>query len=328
MQTNSSQNYPPSSLYRFFEPVKQALESYIKECGYSASQLEPIIDCAIEEAIKSNSHLSETLTPRILRQKIESSSRIYIDGVLSQTKAWQSCRELIKAYSSVFLVGSGLSYESDMPLANTLNVVLNFCGINGVNNWNELRKDSSKFFSFKTQFKTLCDKKSPGNSHKLIITNFPKYIYEIICLNWDDLFERAAKLIGVSINKQNEDKPATSERYLWKFHGDVENIKNDNVKGQGGWVLPDEDGFVFDSFQKYIDRTRLNKEPFSFIIIGYNEEEKEIYNKIISLLEKDPPRPTYRIGIALKNLNKDKYIVGTSEFIINKILPISSITAS
>lgn len=328
MQTNSSQNYPTSSLYRFFEPVKLALESYVKDCGHSASQLEPIINCSIEEAINSNPNLSETLTPRILRQRIESSSKTYIDAVLNQTKSWQSCREDIKAYSSVFLVGSGLSYESDMPLANRLNEILTFCGISGVNNWNELRKDSSKFLSFKTQFKTLCDRKSPGNSHKLIIANFPKYIYEIICLNWDDLFEKAASLIGTSINKHNEDKPATSERYLWKFHGDVQNIKNDNVKGQGGWVLPDEDGFVFDSFQKYIDRTQLNKELFSFIIIGYNEEEKVIYNQIISLLEKDPLRPTYRIGISLKNLHKDNYIVGTAEFIINKILPISSITAS
>jgi hypothetical protein len=325
MQIDSSQNYPSSSLYRFFEPVKLALESYVQDCGHSASQLEPIIKCSIEEAIKSNSSAPKTLMPRILRQKIESSSKVYIDAVLSQTKTWQSCRERIKAYSSIFLIGAGLSYSSDMPLANILNDVLNFCG---VSNWDELRRDSSKFLNFKKQFKTLCDRKSPSNGHKLIITNFPQYIYEIICLNWDDLFEKAANVIGVLINKQNEDKPTTSERYLWKFHGDVENIKDDNIKGQGGWVLPDEDGFVFDSFQEYVSRAQLKEKLFTFVIIGYNEGEEVIYQQIISLLEKAPPRPTYRIGLDLKNLRKDNHIVGTAEFILNKILPTSSVKAS
>ena len=130
-------------------------------------------------------------------------------SLLSQTKAWQSCRERIKAYSSLFLIGAGLSYSSDMPLANILNDVLQFCG---VSNWDELRGDSSKFLNFKKQFKTLCDRKSPSNGHKLIITNFPRYIYEIICLNWDDLFEKAANALAVSIKKQNVDEPVTSER--------------------------------------------------------------------------------------------------------------------
>ena len=325
MQIDSSQSYPLSSLYVYAESVKRALESYVTACGHSASQLEPIINCSIDETIESNPDLDETLVPRILRQRIESKSKVYIDAVLSQIKSWRSCREHIKVFSSVFLVGAGFSYDSDMPLSNVLKAILDFCR---VADWEELRKDSKRFLEFKRQFKEICDRKSPSNGYKLVIANFPKYIYEIICLNWDDLFEKAAKSINVPINKQNEDKPATSERYLWKFHGDVENIKEDNIKGQGGWVLPDEDGYVFDSFQQYLVQTRLKEKLFSFVIVGYNENEEVIYNQIVSLLEKDPPRPTYRIGLDLKNLHKDDYIVGTAEFILNKILPISSINAS
>lgn len=325
MQIDSSQSYPLSSLYVYADPVKRALEAYVQECGHPVSQLEPIINCSIDETIESNPDLDETLSPRILRQRIESKSKVYIDAVLSKTKLWRSCREYIKAFSSVFLVGAGLSYDSDMPLSNVLKSILDFCR---VADWDELREDSKRFLEFKRQFKKICDRKSPSNGHKLIIANFPKHIYEIICLNWDDLFEKAAKSINVPINKQNEDKPATSERYLWKFHGDVENIKEDNIKGQGGWVLPDEDGYVFASFQQYLVQTRLKDELFSFVIVGYNENEEVIYNQIVSLLEKDPPRPTYRIGLDLKNLHKDNYIVGTAEFILNKILPISSINAS
>jgi len=325
MRIDSSQSYPLSSLYVYADPVKRALELYVKERGHPVSQLEPIINCSIDETIKSNPDLDETLSPRILRQRIESKSKVYIDAVLSKTKSWRACRENIKAFSSVFLVGAGFSYNSDMPLSNRLKAILDFCR---AADWDELRKDSKRFLEFKRQFKEICERKSPSNGHRLVIANFPQYIYEIICLNWDDLFEKAAKSINVPINKQNEDKPAMSERYLWKFHGDVENIKEDNIKGQGGWVLPDEDGYVFDSFQQYLVQTRLKEKLFSFIIVGYNEDEEVIYNQIVSLLEKDPPRPTYRIGLDLKNLHKKNYIVGTAEFILNKILPISSINAS
>jgi len=299
------------------------LESYVEKCGHSASQLEPIINCAIDETIESNPDLDKTLSPRILRERIESKSKVYIDGVLSKAKSWRSCREHIKAFSSVFLVGAGFSYASDMPLSNILKAILDFCRVTG---WDELRNDSKRFLEFKRRFKEICDRKSPSNGYKLVIANFPKHIYEIICLNWDDLFEKAAKSINVPINKQNEDRPATSERYLWKFHGDVEDIREENIRGQGGWVLPDENGFVFNSFREYVDRTRLGEQLFTFVIIGYDEGEDVIYQQITSLFEQD--RPTYRIGLDLKNLHKDKYIVGTAEFILNKILPISSIDAS
>jgi hypothetical protein len=324
MQIDSSQNYHNRPLGVFIEPVKQSLESYVQNVGHPALQLEPIIYTAIEEAIKSITAPTETRSPRILRQRVESIALVYIRGVLSQNRAWRRCRERIKSYYSVFLVGAGFSYGSDMPLSNILNDLTEFLGIK---DWDELRKDAKKFLKFKTEFKALCDRKSPSDSHKLLIKNFPKYIYEIICLNWDDLLEKAAKQIGMPINKQNEDKPTTTERNIWKFHGDVENIKEDNIKGQGGWVLPDEQGYVFDSFLKYIADTRIKEKLFTFIIIGYNETEEVIYKKVISLLEheKGNPRPTYRIGLELKNLNKENYIVGTADFTLNKILPISSV---
>ncbi len=325
MQMNSSQNYHNRSLDVFTEPAKQFLRSYVANMGHSAAELEPIINCAIEEAIMSITGMPETRSDRILRQRIQSKASVYVDAVLNQTKTWQICRERIKAHSSIFLIGAGLSYESDMPLSNILNDLLVFCG---VTDWDELRKDSKKLLHFKRQFKIICDRKTPSKSHQLIIKNFPNHILEIICLNWDDLFERAARLVGVSINKQNEDRPTTTVRYLWKFHGDTENIKEDNIKGQGGWVLPDEQGYVFDSFLKYMNLTGLNKQLFTLVIIGYNEKEEVIYHKFISPLQLGQPRPTYRIGLDLKNLHKDNYLIGPADFTINKILPISSRSTS
>jgi len=309
-----------TSLDIFNQVVKESLEAYIKGTGYSSSQLEPVIGAAIEEAKGSLPSPPGITAPRILRQTIESRARVYIDAVLSQNKVWQDCRERIKAYSSIFLAGAGLSYESDMPLSNILDDLLKFCR---VSTWDELRKDLTKCLEFKQQFKRICDNKQPSNSHRLVMLNFPTHIWEIICLNWDDLFEKAAILIGKTINKQNEEQPTTTERYLWKFHGDVDNIREDNILGKGGWVFPDEEGYVFDSFKEYIKRTEVNDQLFTFVIVGYNETEKVIYDEIIALLERIPPRPTYRIGLDLKSLHKENHIVGTAEFTLNKILPVT-----
>ena len=320
MQTDSSQHAANPSLDVFDEPARHLLESHVKQMGHSPTQLTPLIYAAIEAAKKLLADGPTFTSPRILLQTITSRALIYLSGVLSQNKKWRRCSERIKSFSSIFLTGAGFSYGSDMPLSSILGDVLTFCRVKD-GEWGELRKDANKCLLFKTQFKVICDRRTPSVSHNLVIDNFPKYILEIISLNWDNFFEAAARSRGKNLNKENEDRPTTNLRNLWKFHGDVENIKNDNVKGQGGWVFPDEEGYVFTSFGTYIDQTCLKDQLFTFVIVGYSENERVIYEKITALLETTPPRPTYRIGLDLKNLHDDNYIVGTSDFVLNKILP-------
>jgi hypothetical protein len=307
----------PLDIYDY--PIKQFLEEYIRQSGHSSSALEPVIDVAIEHAKQSLPDSMRTFAPRILRERITDAAKDYINAVLSQNKKWQECRERIKAYSSIFLAGAGLSYGSDMPLSNTLKDILVFCG---AVDWAELRSDPIKCLAFKQQFNKVCGSKSPSVSHSLLIRNFPEHIWEIICLNWDDLFEKAARLDGKPINKCYIDQPVPAQRYLWKFHGDVENLGDGNIAGQGGWIFPDEPGYVFDSFRDYIKRTGLQNQLFTFVIVGYSENESIIYDQIVTLLELTPPRPTFRIGLDLRNFQKDRYIVGTAEFTLNKILPV------
>jgi hypothetical protein len=257
------------------------------------------------------------LPPRILRSKIEEHAYAYVHGVLSQSKKWKSAHECIRSYCSIFLVGAGLSFESGIPLTKVLKDILEFCG---ANNYDELRKDEQKCKKFKLEFKRVCDEKNVGTSHKLIALNFPRYILEIICLNWDNLIERAAKELGREIHKIHEDVAVVGERHLWKFHGDVENIKTDNVKGKGGWVFPNEGGYVFNNFIKYIEEKGLLKRMFTFVIVGYSEREEEIYGKIIKSFEKR--RPTFRVGLDLKRLHEENYIVGPADFVLKEILPL------
>jgi len=220
---------------------------------------------------------------------------------------------------SVFLVGAGISFESGMPLTDVLTSLLEFCG---ANDYETLRVDRDKRKKFQVEFKRICDRKSPGTSHKTLALNFPKHIFEIVCLNWDNLLERAFRQYEVNFSKLYRETVVSGGRHLWKFHGDVENICEQKCKGKGGWVFPDEEGYVFPCFSKYLYESGLKNDFFTFVITGYSEKEKEIYEKIINAFENEPPRPTFRIGLDLSRLSEDNYIVGPSDFVLEKILPV------
>ena len=303
----------------FDKPVKDFLTDELKKMGYDPSEFEVVFDAAIRSA-KEMIHESETSLPSpILRSKLGEHSFNYLRGVLSQTEKLSGAHKRIKSYGSVFLVGAGISFESGMPLSDILGDILRFCK---AGSYDELRNDSDKCLRFKNEFRKICLSKAPGQSHKSMALNYPKHIWEIVCLNWDNLIERGASEIGKSVSKVNEDRIPVGKSHLWKFHGDVELIGKDNERGKGGWVLPDEKGYVFDCFAEYIKTSGLGSSIFTFLIVGYSEKEEEIYNAIIDQFEDKPPRPTYRIGLDLSRLKEDNYIVGPSAFVLKEILPL------
>jgi hypothetical protein len=253
-----------------------------------------------------------------LREMVKDHSSNALRFILSERGKIMEAGEKIRTFGSVFLVGAGLSKESELPSTENLEEVLRYVG---AKNYDELRQDPDKCLKFKTHFKDLCDRKKPGKSHKLIVRNFGRYILEIICLNWDNLLERAAEDLKIIINKVNREGYVQGMRYLWKFHGDVDYITQDNIKGNGGWVFPDEGGFVFNCFKDYIERTRLINKLFVFVIVGYSEKEQNIYKDIINLFSKEPPRPTFRIGLDPQRRNEDNYILGPADYVLEIMFP-------
>ncbi len=320
MPTESLPPFPIMNLDIYDEPTREYLVSYITVHGHSPSQLDPIIYAAIDKAKELVFASKASAIPQILLNSIKKHASVFVDAVLSQNRKWRACRSSITSFRSILVAGAGVSFGSDMPLAKLLTEILKFCG---ATDWEDLRQDVSKRKKFQEQFKLMCDDRTPSTSHTLIMKNFTEYILEIICFNWDDLFERSSDSLGTNIDKINEDNGFSGIRHLWKFHGDIQNLKTNNIKGKGGWVFPDEDGFVFQNFKQYLGTTKLRDNLFTLLIIGYNESEKEVYKNIIALLEKIPPRPTYRVGLDLDKLSDDYYIVGTSDYILDKILPVN-----
>jgi NAD-dependent SIR2 family protein deacetylase len=305
----------------FDKPVRKFVEDEIRKIGYNPSDISPIIDVAITEA-KRLVHEEDIFLPnQILRYKIGEHTFNYIRGVLAQSKKLKSIHDRLRSYSSVFLVGAGISFESGIPLVAILSDLLRFCE---AKDYKELRKDNTKCHKFKSEFKKICNEKEPGYSHKLIVLNFPEYIKEIICLNWDNLIERSALKLRKEISKINENNTVTGKSHLWKFHGDVDNIKKDNKRGKGSWIFPDEKGYVFECFMKYVKESGLTSSLFTFMIVGYSEKEEEIYKRIIQCFQEKPPRPTFRIGLDLSRLREENYAVGPSDYVLKEILPIAS----
>jgi len=312
----------PDLLSIYDEPVRKFLEKEIKESGHDSRELSPVFDVVIREAKKKITKTTLSFPSAIVLSAVEEQALTIMRAILSQDKKIRNLRERIRSYESIFLVGAGISFESGMPLTRILQDILEF---SGASNYEELTRDKEKCLKFKKKFREICEKKVPSKSHQSIVTNFPKYIKEIICLNWDNLIERCGKMLSPprNINKINEDIPVSTKHHIWKFHGDIDNIKCENIKGKGGWIFPHEEGCVFNCFIDYVKNSRLSTSLFTFVIAGYGEREKEISNRIIDLFETTPPRPTFRIGFDLMRLHEEKYILGPSDYILPKIMPIS-----
>ena len=306
----------------FHDTTRRFLEARTRDLGHDPARLAPVINVAIEYSKEETSKMiakSNRIFPHfIVKSRMEELAYHYVEGSLMQSKKWEDAKACIKSYSSFFLVGAGISFESGVPLTHVLQRLLRFCGAEC---YEDLRKDGSKQERFQLEFKRICDEKEIGLSHRLIAVNFPRHILEVICLNWDNLLERAFRKLAVAFHKINKDRATKAERYLWKFHGDVEDVYVDSEKGKGGWVFPDEEGYVFDCFVEYIDKTGLKDRIFTFVVAGYSEKDKEICDRIIEYFEEKPPRPTFRIGLDLSRLHEDNYIVGPSDFVLERILP-------
>jgi len=304
-------------------PITELIKQNLVDRGYELEleSLDLIIQKSIDIAISrvEEKFRKFLLTKeRIVRANIEEYAMGYVDGILSQTKKWKSLKEMIRIYKSIFVIGAGMSFESGLPLSKHLEHLFRLCNCKS---FKDLRDDKSKGRQFKLKFLELCDANEPTISHHLILENFTEKILQIICLNWDNLLERCGRTINKEANKIAADNSkVTNGNYIWKFHGDVENISEENEKGKGGWIFPDENGYVFESFHDFLNRPNgLAESSFVMVIVGYGEMDAEI-SKLINAIEEKQKRTTFRIGLDLSLLNDDKYLVGTAAFTLSKVL--------
>ena len=317
MPITSGSSEPTYDYEEYRNVVIKSMENYILEIREDIGSIKPIFGRVFEKAAADLRKIDYelNLSPSLTLKRLKTDSIFVLKGVLKQSSKFAEAKRKIDTLKAIFVVGAGLSFESDVPMSKDLKDILNFVG---ASDFSFLRADPIKCNDFKKQFKILISESEPGPSHKLIASNFPSKIMEIICLNWDDLIERAFKDYNKYPKKINKESDANDKNHLWKFHGDVEEFDIENIPGQLGWVFPDEDGYVFDCFKNYM-KDKLNSTLFCLFVVGYSENEHQIQT-VINQLEKQPPRSTYRIGMAIEKFQDDFYLIGPSAYVLKRIL--------
>jgi hypothetical protein len=281
--------------------------------------------------------------PKLIEYTLKYTLKVELNAYIVKTflnisRKSSEVQEKIKTWKSVFLIGAGTSYESGLPLTSTLNDLLKFVKAKNYQQLQNNQKKNNKCKKFKEEFKKICETSPIGVSHTIIAFNFPKYIKEIICFNWDNLIEKAFNKCNKEIEKINRDgievkvKDIEQGGYLWKFHGDVE---DPDYK----WIFPNHRGRVFDNFKNYLQNNQyLQNSNFVFVIVGYSEREKNISNDVIKILENqaggtariglDPSKidkiVKIELGLELEHLHDQNYIFGPADFVLEHILPINS----
>ncbi len=318
MVTNSGHSALNLIFEEYRRPVVKYMENYIIQIKEDPQSISPILDRVFDEAkIYGLTNLKgHNFRPALMLKYIQDNSLTLLKAILRQTSKFKDAKHHINVEKAIFVIGAGFSYESGAPMRTDLDDILRFVG---VSDFAELRGDLPKCFQFKKQFQTLINRSNPGLSHNLIAASFPSNVIEIICLNWDNLIERAFKALGKSPKKINKESEVNERSHLWKFHGDIEEFNDHNQAGNLGWVFPDEGGYVFECFKDYLSRYSISSELFSLFIVGYSEKDDQV-NKVIAELEMKPQRPTYRIGIEIDKLHDDFYLLGPSPFILSRIL--------
>jgi hypothetical protein len=299
------------------ESFKPAIENII------VGKIKKIYEKEIKKILKVPRLDNFVKITKLIKYILEVELNAYIVKTFSNISEKSSkVQEKTKTWKSVFLIGAGTSYESGLPLTSTLNDLLKFVKAKNYQELQNNQKKNKKCKRFKEEFKKICEKSPIGVSHKIIALNFPQYIKEIICLNWDNLIEKAFNECNKKIEKINrndnikvEVKDIEQGGYLWKFHGDVE-------EPDYKWIFPNHRGRVFKNFIDYYKRNNWLKDNlFVFVIVGYSEKEKNISDNLIKLLEKRRKHVTYRIGLEFKRFHHKNYIFGPADVVLELILP-------
>ena len=193
----------------------------------------------------------------------------------------------------ILIIGAGFSYDT-MPVTGELQPLftrlLREVGISSPMKmiqdddeqvWRIAKENSARF---KDMFSGWCAKMHPASQHKIVTKMLHDgQISHLISFNWDDLIERAyMDNFGETISKIVKDGSIPERPSLWKLHGDVADLSGD-------WILPYEQGRIFNSLMESLDRTIGKNCPQFALIVGYSEWEKVVQDRLIRWLEDNIP---------------------------------------
>ncbi len=324
MSSKNGQESYPVYLDAYDSYIYSNLKGIItKEFHIKYQEIEPVVEECVDKAkqilgANLSTGLEEVLHNIRIPFELLKLSKEHVYLVLSQKKKFDKIKSEIRDYGCVLLGGAGLSYGSYAPLSKDLGPIMDFCKIK---DFSELKRDQVKLNCFKDKFVNVCANKSPSKSHKIVANNFDQHIKDVILLNWDNLLERALTARSVHYTKINKEGQKPALKNLWKMHGDVDFLTEDNVPGLGGWVFPGDGGFVFESLKNYYEMPAKENDIFVVLIVGYSLEDQLINKEVIERISLNGRKRVYRVSLNFQDYQDDDTLVGTSDFILNRLMP-------
>lgn len=332
-----------SEFGRFDFRISRSLKREIRKAGENPSDFQFIIDVALSY-VKEELSTLVSLRPELILERWREAAVDYINRILDKNPSkLKRLTNLLRMYGSYFLVGAGVSFEAELPLAKYMGPLVypllirlnpktdysywrSYCEDEKgqIKNccWEKIKNNKDIFRNFKLEFKKLNDSKkkklhqTPSLAHRLIIKYFiARKILELICLNWDNLLEQEYKnQKRIDIKKITTE--GVDEGHFWKLNGDVDDIDEyGNVDDPDKeWILPHEGGRIFASL---IDRLNSSTQPI-FVVIGYSEQDMNISNNLLNKVT--PYREKFTIRPDINPFTAKEYeIPGTATYAMKKI---------
>lgn len=286
-------NADPTAL----DPVVSVLVQRLNNGLLDAGDERPVINW-LNDFAKISEHLRAKIASTISKDVLDFHGSDYAEPNLRTTAQKLSetlmvehsrhyfdlCRNIVTSNGSIFMIGAGFSYDSYAPLLREMKGIacstLYDLGVKDPRTlYQTNEREAWEIISggwqiFQKHVAFMLSPKEPSDQHVILAGLFHTgHITHIVSFNWDDLVEKVFR------DLYNEDIPmvtgegVTSSHALWKLHGDI-------AKPEERWVLPFEEGRVFQALQQIVLQTTVPA-----IAIGYREQEVVVREKLLNVLK-------------------------------------------
>ena len=169
----------------FRDAITDSLKEYVKSVKQDAQDLAPEFDKIIEwtfHDFEKRDPQYPNLREELMLESLITDARNLLRAVLSQSKKFNEVNHKISSFQSIFIVGAGLSLESNVFSTSELYDILHFIDPSDYSNFTDtldyspLRSDNSKSFGFKETVKGILKDKKPAKSHSSIAKNFSIFL--------------------------------------------------------------------------------------------------------------------------------------------------------
>jgi len=319
--------------------LKLDLEEFVDVIPFVRDQcIKDLREFVLEQKMTLDEPLPD-VTYKQLYEVALNAAKLYLDRIAGQEVKLEKLGKGLKDGYAIVVIGAGLSSEAGLPVASELDegafvsyhqaypsVEREQCfdenGKLEPSIWKKIKRSHRAYNFFVQWFSNKCNDPNvnPARSHGDLIHFYQKGRFlELLCLNWDNLIEKAHRKYnnGRDIPTTVFDKSVDGDQKcgrLWKLCGCVEHPE------LGTWVLPGFSGKLPSSLVSCIKAYNRKATDYIVISIGYSEESEEGGRSVAKQIKSvTKPRQVIPIRPDLAPDAPKNVIIGTASHALNRL---------